>query len=174
VILAHRSLLAVTLVCCAGGGSGGGGGAVTAPSSSGASSASSTAPVVEAGAAAATDAQAALQQRCQVQCVGSGDGTRLQMEPKTKYRFELVKSDTSGKANELHVLSVQYNNNIMLVERSSPGDAFTMENDTLKVCSKLRGTGGGCAWSCAYDLDKQVVRVFTDQLEATFRYSCTP
>ena len=60
----------------------------------------------------------------------------------------------------------------MLVESSSIGDAFTIKADSLKVCSKLQRTGGGCAWSCSVDVLKGTTRFFTDQLSADFTVTC--
>jgi hypothetical protein len=107
---------------------------------------------------------------CPMTCEGSGDGTRLRLDPQKTYRFVLRAK--SVDPHQFHVLLDRQNANIMLVENSSIGNSFTVKDDSLKVCSKLRGTGGGCAWSCSVDTVAGITRFFTDQLSADFTVTC--
>jgi hypothetical protein len=107
---------------------------------------------------------------CSMRCEGNGEATRLRIDAGRTYRFEL-RSKTANP-HELHVLSESRNSKIMLVENSNVGDAFTLKDDSLKVCSKLRGTGGGCHWSCSVDTVNGLARLFTDQLSADFKVTC--
>lgn len=107
---------------------------------------------------------------CPIRCEGSGEATRLRLEGGRTYRFEL--RNKTVNPHELHVHSEHTDNMLMNVEKSSVGDAFTISDDALKVCSKLARTGGGCHWSCSVDSVKGTARLFTDQLSADFTVSC--
>lgn len=109
---------------------------------------------------------------CTMSCDGKGDGTRLKLGSGRTYRFEL-KSKKLGRGDSFHVMSVARDSNVMLVENSSEGASFSISgDDSLKVCSKLQGTGGGCHWMCSVDVVAGKATLFTDQLSADLAVTC--